>query len=49
MLQISHLIGVDGKVFSKIAGLARGRRKVRSPADVCMCVLSCAECPVQFR
>lgn len=36
MLQISHLIG---KGFIKIAGLAKGRRKVMSPAGVCMCVL----------
>lgn len=35
MLQISHLIGMDGKVFSEMAGLAKGKGGVRSPADLC--------------
>lgn len=49
MLQISHLIGMDRKALGEVAGLAKGRRKKRSPAGVCICVLSCAECPMQFR
>lgn len=41
VLPISYLIEMDRKVFSKKGGSAKGRSR-RSPAAVCMHVLSCA-------
>lgn len=37
MLHVSHLTGMDGKVFTEAAGLAKG--KSESPSLVCMRVL----------
>lgn len=34
VLQISHLTGMDGKVFTEAAGLAKGKSESLSP--VCM-------------
>lgn len=46
VLQISHLTGMDGKVFTEAAGLAKGKSESLSP--VCMCVLLLVQSPVQF-
>lgn len=37
VLQISHLTGMDGKIFTEAAGLAKGKSESLSP--VCMRVL----------